>query len=88
MKKILWLAALSVAFVSCLNIGNKSEGNRLEGQVADEVLADKSGDLSKQKGNIADKDSSKIELYTVAAPDKYTCWPRIGKVGVGWSMHM
>lgn len=81
MKKILWLAALSVAFVSCLNIGNKSEGNRLEGQVADEVLADKSEDLSKQKGNIADKDSSKIELYTVAAPDKYTCWPRIGKVG-------
>lgn len=43
----------------------------------DQMLADGAEDSSKQK----DKDSFKNRLYTVAAPNKYICWPRIGKVG-------
>ena len=54
MKKILWLAVMSMVFASSLSIG-KTYGE--------------------------DNASPKNRLITVAAPDKYTCWPRIGKVG-------
>ena len=83
MNKILWLAVLSVAFISCMNIGNKSESGKVEIKMADEMSAQKSEDLSKQTGNQTSKDSSKNKLYTVAVPHQYTCWPRIGKVGDG-----
>lgn len=81
MKKILWLAALSVVFISCLSIGGKSEIERVESPKSGQMLADSSGDISHQTDNPADKDSLKNNLYTVAAPNKYICWPRIGKVG-------
>ena len=54
MKKILWLAVMSMVFASSLSI-DKKYGE--------------------------DNASPKNRLITVAAPDKYTCWPRIGKVG-------
>ena len=68
MKKILWLAVLSMVLASCSGVGKNSDGARVRSKKIDKVSK-------------VVPDSSRNKLYTVAAPDKYTCWPRIGKAG-------
>ena len=75
MKKILWLAVLSVALASCSSVGKNIGEAKVRSKRIDKVSK-------------VVPDSLRNKLYTVAAPDKYTCCLASARLGISWSMSM